>query len=381
MRLARFCKKIVLPVIGLVSVMACKDPFEPNIRGNQTGFLVVEGYINIGTNAITVLRLSRTTPVSTSINQIPETGAAVFIEDEELNRYPLTEKSTGIYESSPLTLTPSVKFRISITTSSDAQYFSQFVEPLTSPSIDSVSWRRTNEGVGIYVTTHDPTGMAHNFKWDYEEVWQISSSYPTFSYYADGVIKPRPAQESIDMFLCWKYDYPAGLIVESTAALTEDIVYMKPLIAIPVSDEKISERYSVLVKQRVMSQDEFNYLQLIQRNTEQVGGFADPLPGELYGNLYRLNSDEPVVGFIGASSTSEERIFIREWQVPEWNYDWYCETIFVSNQPDSISKYFGELGYVPTFVEELSKQWFAATPICVDCRLRGGQSGEPEFWD
>ncbi|MEJ7680751.1 MAG: hypothetical protein WKG06_23445 [Segetibacter sp.] len=36
----------VLTYITIIFASACKEPFDPNIRPEQTNFLVVEGFIN-----------------------------------------------------------------------------------------------------------------------------------------------------------------------------------------------------------------------------------------------------------------------------------------------------------------------------------------------
>lgn len=365
-------------VVSLLMYIGCKDPFDPEISGAETGFLVVEGYINIGTSTVTTIRLSRTTPVTGTAIQITETGASVAIQDEEFNSFPLTQTHEGTYESQPLSLPAGRRFRISIKTKNEKQYYSEFVQPQNTPAIDSVSWRRINDGVTIYVNTHDIDNNTRFYQWDYEEVWQITSGYPTYYFYSDNRVQPRPLQEAMDMYRCWKYQYPAGLIFESTTAFVDDKIVMRPLILIPVSDEKLSERYSVLVKQRALTKLEFEYLQLMQKNTSEVGGFTDPLPGQLHGNIYCETTSEPVVGYLGASTTSEKRIFILERHVPNWEYEWICSSVFVPG--DSVATYFGSLGYIPTMPDEFGN-WFGSTPLCTDCRLRGGQTGEPDFWN
>lgn len=380
LRLIHF--SIIIILCGLFVWGACKDPFEPEIRGDESGFLVVEGYINVGEDAVTTIRLSRTTPVTQPGIQLVEADALVRIEDEEGNFFELSEQSEGVYKSEALSLSLERQWRISVLTKHGKQYYSEFVQSRVTPPIDSISWRRVNEGVEIYVTTHDNENETRFYQWDYEEVWTITSLHHTFFIYQGGTVKPRPEQETIDMFRCWKYQQPQGLIYETTASLAEDIILMKPLILIPVSHEKLSDRYSVLVKQRALSEEEFNYLQLMDKNTDAVGGFSDPLPAELYGNIYCADSDEPVVGFMGAATTSEIRIFIRERDVPNWNFSFEClPPIFASGQPDSLSKYFGSLGYIPTMSDGAGGGYFGAAIWCVDCRLRGGKSGKPEFWD
>jgi hypothetical protein len=363
-----------------IVIVACKEPFDPKIQGVETGFLVVDGYINLGANAITSIRLTRTSKISESSRIISETGAVVNIEDQDGNQYPLAHQGLGVYVSPELNLSTENTFRLSILTSEGKQYYSQFEESYITPEMDSVVWRRVDAGVGIYVNTHDPDNNLHYYQWDYEEVWEIRSPYFSFYYY-DGQIKSRPDPEILEMFKCWKYEYPSQLLITSTANLTVDAVSMREIIMIPVSGEKISYQYSVLVKQHALSRQAFEYFQMMDKNTSEVGSYFDPLPSELNGNMYCQSSNEPVVGYMGAYTTTSERIFIREREVKDWNHSLGCDPqIFVGNAPDSLQKYFSPTGgYVPTSSNGAGA-YYGATPPCVDCRMRGGGHVRPPFW-
>jgi hypothetical protein len=359
----------------------CKDPFEPKIAGEETGFLVVEGYINIGNKEVTSVSLSRTRKVSESFQQVWEQNAIVSIESENGNFFFLSNDGVGMYRSDSLSLSPNEKYRISILTTDEKQYYSEFVEPVITPEIDSVVWRRINEGVGIFVSTHDPNNQIHYYQWDYDEVWEIRSDFFSFFKYENGQMQIRDFQETIDMHSCWKYDRPKDFITLSTASLSEDLVSMKQIILIPVSNEKISTKYSVLVKQHALVREEYEYMQLIRKNTDEVGSFSDPQPSELYGNISCVNDNQPVVGFVGAYSTSRKRIIIKEREVPDWNFTLYCEQFFVENNADTLSKYFADYFFIPTMSDGGGGNYYGAPYYCVDCRRRDANNIKPDFWD
>jgi hypothetical protein len=367
-------------VLMLFMVVACKEPFNPEIPGEETGFLVVEGYINVGPNAITSIRLSRTSKVSQSAQLLTETGATVNIEDEAGGLYPLEDKGEGKYESAPLSLSSESEFRLSIRTKDGKQYYSEFEQSIVTPALDSVVWRRNDAGVGIYVNTHDPDNEIQYYQWDYNEVWEIWSPFHSFYEYKNGLVIPRPDAQVLDMFKCWKYDYPDRFHMESTAATTENAITMRPLIQIPVSAEKLSFKYSVIVRQHALTRQAFEYLQMMEKNTSSVGSYFDPLPSELNGNMYCATTNEPVVGYMGAYTTSEIRIFIRDYEVPNWNFSLYCESTFVGNTPEQFAEYFGNQGLIPTSSDGEGGNYFGSTLPCVDCRIRKGTNIRPPFW-
>jgi hypothetical protein len=366
-------------ILVMLLVVGCREPFDLKIQGEETGFLVVEGYVNLGTNAVTTIRLTRTSRISDSLQLVTEGGAAVTIEDEIGNSYSLTDKGTGIYESGVLSLSGETKFRLSIQTQEGKQYYSQFQEPLITPAIDSVVWMRNNDGVGIYVSTKDPDNKVKYYQWDHEEVWEIWSAYHSFYEFKNNTLVPRPDAEILARFKCWKYDHPQSFLMESTADKTVSEIPMKRIIQIPAGAEKFTFKYSVLVKQHALSRSAFEYLQMMEKSSTAVGSYFDPLPSELDGNIY-CTTGEPVVGFVGAYTTSEVRIFIRYFEVPDWNFELTCELIGVGNNPATWAEYFGPgRGYVPTSSNGAGS-YFASTPACTDCRLRNGTNIRPPFW-
>jgi hypothetical protein len=363
----------------LIIAMGCKEPFDANIAGEETGFLVVEGYINVGNDAVSTIKLSRTTDVSESMQQVRESNAVIAIEDEQGNQFFLEESEEGIYTSEKLSLSIEQKFRISILTAAKKQYYSRFEQPIVTPAIDSLIWDRVSEGVAINVFTHAPNNNTRYYQWDYEEAWEVKSPFMTHYYYSGGQILLRPLDERDKMSLCWKYDYPNRLLTASTATLSVDAV-MKQLVLIPVSDERISSRYAITVRQTALSREHYEYLELMEKNTNEVGTFSDPQPSELYGNIFHESSDEPVIGFIGAYTTSEARIFIKEREVPDWNFNMYCEVTAIPANPDSLKAYLGG-SYVPVLIAPEAGIVYISPLHCVDCRSRGGKNIKPDYWD
>lgn len=75
--------------------------------------------------------------------------------------------------------------------------------------------------------------------------------------------------------------------------------------------------YSILVRQRVIDKNEYEFLQDLQRVTESVGGLFDSQPYEILGNIHSLDSSVPVLGFFSAGFTNEQRIFLRYRDLPD----------------------------------------------------------------
>lgn len=361
--------------------VGCKEPFMPELEFKETNFLVVEGYINIGTDAVTEIRLSRTVPVEeTQTEPLRENNAVIVIEDDLENIYTLTELSNGIYISDTLSLPFERSYRIRISTSDQVEYTSDFSTPIQTPAIDSVSWVRVTDGLEVHVATHDPLGSTFYYQWDYEEVWELRSPYFSFYSYANGQFFPREESEIQAMRKCWRTATPPNLIVRSTGTFVSDAISLT-LFNIPAFNERLGENYSVLIRQHALSMEAFNYLQVMIKNTNQLGTFFDPQPSQLTGNITVKGSDKAVIGFIEAYTTSEERIYIKKVDVPWWNFNFPCTTIEFSVDPETIEANFGQALYIPVTFNDVQTKMSGASPTCADCRRRGGNNNKPSFWD
>ena len=123
------------------------------------------------------------------------------------------------------------------------------------------------------------------------------------------------------IYNCWHITNSTDILVGSTAALTEDVVNQFPVITIPQNSEKVGLRYSILVKQYAITQPAYLYYQILKKNTEQQGSIFDVQPSQLRGNIHSVsNPDETVIGFVTASNTTQQRIFIRNDQLTTWRH-------------------------------------------------------------
>jgi hypothetical protein len=366
----------------LVVGWACKDPFMPNISSSQTNVLVVEGYINVGTAAITTIKLSRTTPVETTALVDVETGAQLSIISNMGEEFFLTEKQPGVYVSQELNLSIEKKYKLAIRTSDAKNYSSEFSTPIITPKIDSVNWKLTSEGIEIYVTTHDSENKTRYYQWEYEETWMTPSVFQSFYYYKAGVLYKRPAEERVLMRRCWKHGESPDVTTASTTSLSQDVIASKLLRFLPMHTEYLDEKYSILVKQHALSKEAFEYLDILKKNSTNVGSFTDPQPSQLFGNITASDSDQIVVGYMQAYTTEQVRIYINASEVPTWKFSLHCDHPYVMNNPDSLTKYFDAMGMIPA--EQAggpdSPDVFASQAPCIDCRLRGGSTTRPDFW-
>lgn len=361
----------------------CKEKYALPETLIDKNYLVVEGFINSGGDT-TEIRLSRTVRPGDTSYISPEQNAAVAIVGENGDMYPLNETKPGVYRGGPHTLNEPTKYSLTIQTSNGRQYASDFVEVKKTPPIDSINWTREQNGVTVYANTHAPQNNLRYYAWQFDETWEFYS-YAWSSYdfrEEDSTMFFRSNPEKI--FRCWQSDRSTNILIGSSAKLSEDIIYMAPLTFIPDDSWKLSVKYSIRVKQRVLSKGAFEYLEKMKKNSEQLGSIFDPQPSTSSGNI-RCTTDpaEVVIGYVYISSVVEKRIFIDRSELPGWKYRMFCNVDTVPNIKDSLAFFFGAIRWEPISAVSAPgggiSDYTASSPVCMDCTLRG-TNVKPDFW-
>ena len=371
----------------------CVEPYVPDVVTASNSYLVVDGFIN--GNGPTTILLSRTANVASTAALPVEKGAKLSIVDDAGGRYALTEKPSGTYKSDSLTLNPARQYQLRITTAANATYASDLVPLKVTPPIDKLSWQLTGSQVQLQLSTHDAQQQSRYYRWSFTETWEFNSAYQSVLEY-DTQRKIIVARTT-PIYTCWRTERPTAIRQGSTAQLSQDVVTDLPLLTLDGHDERFKVRYSALVKQYAETPAEFAYNELLRKNTEAVGGVNDPLPVQLTGNVHRLDAaTEPVLGYVGAHTVAQERIFIsrQDLQVPNswvFNTPYNACTQLIELVPDPMDK---PPIYIPNTNLFSSREntpvnyyinagftlgYIGSTTDCVDCRRRGSNV-KPSFW-
>ena len=380
-----------LLVLGLVG---CKKPYNQPATSTSKRYLIVEGIINTG-NDSTVIKLSRTVKLTDRITTNPVLNATVTVEGEQGGTYLLYDIfNNGHYNSvNGLNLPASQRYRVRIIPAEGGQYVSDFVEVKPTPSIDSIGYNIKDTTVNLYVNTHDATNKTRFYLWDYDEAWIFHAKYASI-YVLDpstNTMVPRTRNQMI--YNCFANDKSVNVISTSTEKLSSDVVYQGPLTSIALSSEKMESKYSILVRQYALTQDAYNFYQIMKKNTEQLGSIFDAQPSEISGNIHNTtNPAEPVVGYISATNVQSKRIFIKHADLPGNVlpiYPYTCE------QDTALYNDRTGTNQVQNVLINPPVDYFATSPIvapgggiigflystrvCVDCTLRG-KVDTPAFW-
>lgn len=122
----------LLILINVILFTGCVEPYPPPVSDNEAGYLVVDGFLNASDGSITV-KLSRAIPLSSADLPPAETQASIELEDSDGSTFTLTEQSPGTYSLSGLSVDFNKKYKLSITTTNNESYESDFVEIKQAP--------------------------------------------------------------------------------------------------------------------------------------------------------------------------------------------------------------------------------------------------------
>jgi hypothetical protein len=368
----------------MLSFFSCKDSYRPDLKSTDASFLVVEAVLNPGVGGATVV-LSRTTKID-SVGFKPELNAIVTVEGRDNTTRSMTSAGTGRYSSANLNLIIGNEYRLRIRTSNGKEYLSAYVKAKITPPIDSIGWKRNDEGVQVYVDAHDATNSTRYYRWDYDETWEIRSYYYSSFIYISGNNTVRDRTITEDVSRCWKYSAATSIAIGTSERLQADIISQAPLTFMREGDEKLCVRYSILLRQYALDKEGYKFFELMKRNTENLGSIFDAQPSEIRGNVQCVtNPQELVIGYVSASTVVQKRVFIDNVDLPGWRLFEYCSDVTVANHPDSLRAAYlaGTLSpysavYSP--VSGLITRYHSSETPCVDCLSRKGFNVKPSYW-
>jgi hypothetical protein len=378
-------KKIISRSIVFFAVLlgACLDPYNPPAIANAEKYLVVDGFINSGQGK-TTFKLSYTRDLGDTVKSNYPIGK-VYVEGESAGSFELLSKGNGIFEADQLTLNPSEHYRLHIKLTDGKEYYSEFVEVKSTPAIDELAWEKSDDGVKIFVSSHDGSSKTRYYQWKYNETWEFHSAFYSSLKYQNKEFVSRTQAEEI--YTCYQSDYSKSIAVGSSELLEQDIIHKFPLLSVSASNsDKLSVRYSVLVQQYAITKEAFQYWNNLKKVTEDLGSLFDPQPSVVIGNLKNVQDpSEPVIGFVSVSSAVEKRIYISR---AEFGYTTRVYTGYEGCEMDTVPghgtppKTFQPSAMIPLYEARDNTgamQLYVGSTSCVDCSLRGTKQ-KPDFW-
>lgn len=371
--------------ILLVVITGCLDPYSPRVNPLDINLLVVDGSLDVSDGSA-VVALGRAVSVDAPESFPNVLGAFVSIEDTHGNVYQLHEGDSGNYRATGIPVQHGDEFRLHIVTTDDDVYDSDFVKPLSTPPIDSLTWTTDDEKLTIQVSTHDPTNESRYFRWTYDETWNYHAALLSQYVVENRQLRGRRPDEM--MYYCWNTAPSYNIVAGSTARLSSAVVSKFPVQFIPAGSIKLQMKYSILLKQMAISEDEFKYLEQLKKTTESIGGLFDPQPTSVIGNVHRVRKDSPLaVGYFSVGNTTKMRMYINGADVPKiFREIWPLPGCL---PPDSVCAVPSPTCAIT--VNDLidaqivgiyaAGKYTLTNSRCADCRFQGGVTMQPDWWE
>ena len=360
-------------------VSGCTKPLDLPGTTPDNSILVVEGDIKTGTSSENIIKLSRLKPLF-EVEDVPELNAQVEIVAENGTKWKLTGNSKGEYIGTPF-LPTNIPLSLRVQTKDGKTYESSFQNSLTSPAIDSVTFRQEEDGVKLFVHSSNTLSSSKNYRWTYTETWENRSRYETYHDFINGEIVTRPVGDQI--YRCWKTEGEKNVIVNNTNELGQDVISYQPIALIPNFSEKFYTRYSIVVQQIALSKEAYDFWDILRRNTELTGSLFDPQPSKMPTNIKCTNDPtRTAIGFVSVTQISEKRIFIMNSDLNLWpsrNENQSCQA---NEMPRFMAERFlsQNRGFLPAYLVTAGGGFGIAPSGCVDCRFNGGVNVQPSFW-
>ncbi|MEJ0031023.1 MAG: DUF4249 domain-containing protein [Bacteroidota bacterium] len=235
--------------------------------------MVVDGHIDADGTASVIL--SRSIPLDGKRDPPGETGADVTIESSGGEIFSLHEKAVGSYSASGLVVDRTSTYTLHIVTS-DNEYRSTPMQIYPTPPIDSIYWTVSGaDRLEIRTDSHntDPNSTGY-YLLNAIETYQYHAPVYAHWHMVNHVVTPR----DVDVYTCY-LDERTPNVITSTKGLREDRLTGIRVSVIERSSPKISVRYSILVRQMAVSQEEYTYQRLLVASTEQQASLFAQVPG------------------------------------------------------------------------------------------------------
>ena len=390
----------ILILIMLLTLFSqgCREPFNVEVPSGNS-LLVVDAMITDQPGPYMV-KLSRSSALN-STDFPAESGAVVTLESTSGEEEVLEEAMDGYYFTSENGIKGIIgeQYRLSIQTGDQVTYQSDWELLKRTPAIDSVYFIYQEQdsrdgllqGMQTFVDTHDPANDTRYYRYEWVESWQYRVPYSTpFEYLGNDNVKLIEEKET-----CWIEEPSSSINVTTTIQNQTDKVSRHPILFVTTQTPRLRIRYSLLLKQYALDEDEYFFWKNLKETVNEGGTLFDRQPQSITGNLHRIDSSEPVLGYFSASAISTERIFIdRRLHIPEnvrvdasLLTQCMSDTFVVDKfgNPDPDAEVFGLINRGLVF-HDFWRDFVAITGYiittvpCSDCTYHGGTTEKPNYW-
>ncbi len=375
---------ILLSILMLPLFLAsCIKAFDPQIKGSDSKKYVVMGRVSTADTMQTV-NVSLSSPISRPQYEAVN-GCTVTIMDDRSNKFPLYEVGNGDYigKIDPSFMFPGASFMVEVIVPDGTRIISDYDQMQSCPNIDSVYFEideiegnaiSKTKGIQFYIDLEGSLSDSREYLFEAVETWEYHSDYPLEWYYDGTVHHVVPPDYS--KMVCWRTEKIPEIFTLNTKNLSFNASQRIPLHFVNNLTSRLLYGYSLLVKQIALSEAGYTFWDQMRLNSTQDGSLYGKQPIAIRGNLQNTSSpDSEVLGFFGASSVSEKRIFVSN--VIEVFAETYCS-------PSVLRKGLREITPrdYPAYLMGDAERYYNVllNNECVDCTVLRGINIKPAFW-
>jgi hypothetical protein len=377
-------------LIGFLGLSSCIDPFIPDTEDYESVFFI-EALLNNDTINENLVKISYSIPVSSASNptigQPPEKvrGAQVELLSSDGNSYVFNEKSTGYYYA-PENWKPEMGKEYQLIINHQGERFESRPQSMRAADpIEDINYKHKVERVGetgfIYsgyrfsVSTRNNLPDPSYYRWETEATYMYKAAYEATHIYSRN--RQVPASNSHLMY-CWSKKSPKGIYTATTEGLSQNIILDAPLHFESQYGDALSIRYSLLVKQFVISKEAYDFWKELVNQIAQSGGLYETQPYRVKGNISCTSNPNILIsGIFEIASWSEKRIYVNkptEFEIQPI----VCRLDTIGTE--SLPWYRIPSGSYILY-DVAADEYFYANPPCFDCSLKGGTLQKPAFWE
>ncbi|MEM6628332.1 MAG: DUF4249 domain-containing protein [Bacteroidota bacterium] len=382
----------------LLSLFACVDPIDLDIP-EINSFLVVDGLITDLPGPYEV-KLSLSGPLSSN-DFIQVEGAEVRIEEENGVVEILTEEATGLYRTSETGIRGRAgnRYKLYIRLPEGQQYTTDWQLLKAAPPIEEVYYQferrdrpdgRLERGTQIYLSTVDPQAQTQFYRWEWEATWLHVAPFSSGLKFLGNDEAEFVGSNTV----CYNTTLSSNINIGSSLGNTNDQISDFPLLFVSTFGMELMFRYSILVKQYALTEEEYFFWTNLEEANENSGSLFDRQPQSNTGNVFRMENDaEPVLGYFSASGVSEKRLFIDRTELPRdvnvglaYTNDCFTRADTLTKERETDQDVFNAILSGRKFYDFIRDAnlgilgWVLVPCECYDCKELGGTTEIPDFW-
>ena len=165
--------------------------------------------------------------------------------------------------------------------------------------VDIWKWPSTENdqiltGIQFFVDTHNDDAEFSNFRYEYEEDYEIRVPYPSLFDWDEEA--EDFFSRGTDISTCYGRAESITLTIATTSGQSENRLAEFPIRMVAPNEGPLNHRYALTVKQFTISTAAYQYYKRLKENNESAGSFFDRQKGAISGNNYspqRISSHGP----------------------------------------------------------------------------------------